>query len=225
MVLVAADTGVGLRGVVAAKDSAVVGGGRTASSQQTGHRDEDGVIRVWDTGSGRLLLTLPSSPDSLGVALSPDGRLVSGSGPDGFLRLWQVDDPASPMVLRGHRHFVRRTAFSADGRRLVSASDDGTRIVAGAQDGSVLLWSAETSGPPEVLRGHEGEVWDVTYSPDGRWVASTGSDKTVRFWPVGDGQTPVVLRWSGAMAPSVAYGRNAQRLVSAHADGTTRLWT
>jgi len=219
---------------------------------------EDWVIRVWDTGSGRLLLTKPSNPNALGVALSPDGLLVSGSGPEGSVHLWRVDEPTQPMVLRGHQHSVRRTAFSPDGGRLVSASDDGTLriwdtrtgaqqrvlgagedrimwsvefsrdgtgIVAGAQDGTVLLWAANASGPPVVLRGHEGMVWDVAYSPDGRWVASTGSDNTVRFWPVGDGQAPIVVRWSGPMAPSVTYGRNAQRLVSAHADGVTRLWT
>ncbi|MCC8248362.1 WD40 repeat domain-containing protein [Saccharothrix luteola] len=107
----------------------------------------------------------------------------------------------------------------------VEFSRDGTGIVAGTQDGTVLLWAADGSGQPVVLRGHEGMVWDVAYSPDGRWVAGTGSDKTVRFWPVGDGQAAIVVRWSGPMALSFTYGRNAQRLVSAHADGVTRLWT
>ncbi|UJW30100.1 hypothetical protein L3Q67_33505 [Saccharothrix sp. AJ9571] len=233
----------------------VLGVAVSADGRRAAALAEDRVIRVWDTGSGRLLLTQPSDPDALGVALSPDGLLVSGSGPEGSVHLWRVDEPHRSTVLRGHRHSVRRTAFSPDGGRLVSASDDGTLrvwdigtgaqlhvlgdqlmwsvefsrdgsgIVAGAQDGTVLLWAVNASGPPVVLRGHQGMVWDVAYSPDGRWVASTGSDKTVRFWPVGDGQAPIVVRWTGSMAPSVTYGRDARRLVSAHADGVTRLWT
>ncbi|MFI6024988.1 nSTAND1 domain-containing NTPase [Amycolatopsis magusensis] len=233
----------------------VLGVAVSADGRRAAALGEDRVIRVWDTGSGRLLLTQPSDADALGVALSPDGLLVSGSGPEGSVHLWRVDEPHRSTVLRGHRHSVRRTAFSPDGGRLVSASDDGTLrvwdvgtgaqlhvlgeqlmwsvefsrdgsgIVAGAQDGTVLLWALDAAGPPVVLRGHQGMVWDVAYSPDGRWVASTGSDKTVRFWPVGDGQAPIVVRWTGPMAPSVTYGRDAQRLVSAHADGVTRLWT
>src|SRR5262249_55406229 len=67
------------------------------------------------------------------------------------------------LVLQGHRYQVNDVAFSADGRRLVTASADRT----------IGLWDSTTG--QELLRvgtGHE--VTGVTLSSDARYLAAVG---------------------------------------------------
>ena len=41
--------------------------------------------------------------------------------------------------------------------------------------------------PPIIIRGHEGIVRMVAFSPDGQSLASAGDDRTIRIWTVGLG--------------------------------------
>jgi WD40 repeat protein len=121
------------------------------------------------------------------------------------------------LTLRGHTDVVMAVAFSADGRRLFSASADGTIRV---WNGTPLAEGAPLRDRP--LQGHEGPVLGLAFSPDGRSLATGVLDGTARVWEVAARR--LVYTLPGQDVPSVAFHAGGRRLTTVATDGTLAQW-
>jgi WD40 repeat protein/class 3 adenylate cyclase len=104
------------------------GGGPDFSSDgaliATRHEFE-GVARVWDARTGRLVAEFPHDTEIWAVRFSPDGRLlVTASGET--VTVWDVASGQRLVELPGHEGPVLTVDFSPDGSLIASGGDDGT---------------------------------------------------------------------------------------------------
>ncbi|KAF8227934.1 WD40 repeat-like protein [Tricholoma matsutake] len=77
----------------------------------------------------------------------------------------------------------------------------------------------------EALRGHEGWVYSVAFSPDGTRTVSGSSDKTIRVWDAATGQqVGEALRGHENQVCSVAFSPDGTHIVSGSLDKTIRVW-
>jgi WD40 repeat protein len=139
----------------------------------------DHEVHLWDLERGQRLsgFSFIGARYVHSVSFAPDGKtaLVGGES------VLHVIDAASGKLLRKlerHDGWLNGAVFSADGKRIVSASDDGTARV----------WDIATGKALTMLKGHEGSVRSVAFSRDGSHVLTGGSDATVRLWEASSGK-------------------------------------
>jgi WD40 repeat protein len=111
---------------------------------------------------------------------------------------------------------VVSAVFSADGRRVVTASGDTTARV----------WDLGGPSPTAiVLVGHRDPVLTAAFSPDGRRLVTASGDTTARIWDLG-GQPPAAVVLEAQRAPllGATFSPDGRRVLTVSSDDVVRLW-
>jgi WD40 repeat protein len=210
-----------------------------------------GGLKIWDTGTGQELRTLPASGV---VAFTKDGKRLASARQNGVVEIWDAFSGQALHTLRHKGPAAYSVAFNPDGTLLASGgityvqlwdtgngkplhtlsgqpklvksvafSPDGALLASGSLDGTVKLW--EPAGGKEIrtLKAHTGGVQSVAFSPDGTRLASGGNDKTIKIWNVDSGEDLRTLKGHTEPVLSVAFSRDGGWLASAGKDGL-KLW-
>lgn len=166
-------------------------------------------VRIHDTETGRLLYALSHAglaPRYL--SWHPDGKKLAVSG-DGKVGVWRFSEgpPEVELELKGELatwspdgSMIAVSRLSgvwdalserqlADSRGSISWSLDSRRLAIGCADGAIRIYdlTRDVAIAERSFRGHESEIWSVSWHPDGQGLASCGlRDETVRLWNVGE---------------------------------------
>ncbi len=146
--------------------------GRRMASARDGY-----TVRLWDLPSGQQVGRPLRFPTVGAVSLSPDGRTLAVTVPEGT-RNPGVEIFDVPTL----RH---RASLSEDETvwDVAQFTPDGRFLVGGSNKGWVRLWSTTTWSPASrVLAGHAGAVIAQSMSTDGRTLATGSADGTIRLW-------------------------------------------
>jgi WD40 repeat protein len=166
----------------------------SADGQFMTSTNKDGVVRVWEVGTGKLRTRFKALSTSIeGIALSPDGKVVALSGrADHAVHLWDVAAGRELHPFGGHRGGPLEVAFVGDGREVATVSRDSTYVgpkVTEWADWSLRRWDAATGAERAVTsRNLNGEVHLAAFSADGRRLITVLHDGTLRLWDVEAGK-------------------------------------
>ena len=186
---------------------------------------DDGKIQVWDSKTGKELLTLNGHARSasmwddhqvLALAFSPDGtRLASASrDKDKTVQLWDINNDEWFTLQKdtgyGIGIWTNVLAFSPNGKMLASGSTDKT----------VQLWDTTTGELLATLTGHVNGITALAFSTDSTTLASASADGAIRFWRTETG-APLPLHITGHMASvrAATFFQESSTLVSVAFNG------
>ena len=173
---------------------------------------EDGAVRLWDAGTGRLLgepllrgKTWPSA------AFSPDGRWIVTVA-EGEARLWDARTrrPVQAQPSTGGQVWAATAAFSPDGRRL---------FIGGAQ-GEIAAWDIEAGTFFWPLKTQPAAVEDLQVSSDGTMVLAR-SARIVNLFDADTGGDLAMPLWHDASVTRFTF--DGRRVVTMSQD-TVRIW-
>lgn len=148
--------------------------------------DSNGIVRVWETFSGKLLLE-KANGGGRQIAFSPDGKTIAlGGYYNPQIILW---DLTTNEYFGSITQNARSLVYSADGKILFAAG----------QDRIVRAWNIETRKLVKEFKGHEAELFALALSPDGSTIASAGGNggnskhNEIRLWDTKSGELLAVL--------------------------------
>ena len=169
-------------------------------------------------GGGVSYIEAPFGPNVL--AISPDEKRLAAGGRDGLVRIFDLSNGSSRLVLNGHRNetLIRSIAYSPDGSRLLTA---------GGSDGTARLFASDRQlGGPELLPGIDA----LAFHPKEQMAAFSDKEGNIHIWNLVSRKKLSTLQarpeWASPSAPKVldlAYRSNSQLLCS-YSDGRLRTW-
>ena len=115
---------------------------------------------------GRLLELLDDFGSVDGVAFSPDGKHLVGSG-EGGVRMWNLETAQNEWKGPQAR-YLKEVAFSPDGKQIATAWSPG-----------ISLWDRATHQRSASFKKVNGLIMRPRFSPDGRLLVGTGSGSAI----------------------------------------------
>jgi hypothetical protein len=173
-----------------------------------------GIIKTWDTATGAELMTLEDekASDIGSLIYSPDGSRLISYGRDNIIRVWDVASGGRVLA-------IEREGRVGSG---IALSHDGKLIALSGVASTIPIWDATNGRELMTLRGHNGRIGAVSFSPVAdRLVSCSYDDGTVKVWDTTTGLELMTL--VGEDTYDVAFSPDGSTIVAACEEGII-LW-
>lgn len=183
----------------------------------------DGVALVWETGTGKLLTSLPSNttaPDQPpAVSFSPDGQFILTNSDEHYGRVWEVK---TGRLVSSHlfNSGIHTSRFSPDGKTIISMTRTDLTLweaATGNQLNSLYSLKISPDLPFDTLHA-------ATFSPDGKLIGLAGPASTARVLEAATGKVLFELGGHNGAVNTIYFSPDSQLIVTASDDKTARVW-
>ena len=170
-----------------------------------------GSVKVWDPGSGALLLNLSTMDMMTGVDFSPDGSKIIGSTYGEVIKWDAGGSSLGSLSVAGGP--IWEVAYTPDGAHIAVRSESFVFVV-GEATGTAIYTISEVD-----------TIWDFAISPTGTWIATAVDDSsTVNFYNLSSGAMLGSVTGPAAPVLAVAASPDGVWLATVDANGTVQLW-
>jgi len=208
---------------------------------------EDGVLKVWDVETGKVIRTRTMHNSVTCVAMSAFGQLVTAGTENKnrfdplntiwtdrgvtTLKVWDVVTGHQLFRLKGTLRYVSCVAMSADGRLVAFGTmADERQSVPESQVNALEVWEVASGRELGAFNGHAKCIGGVAISADGKLVVSASSE--LKVWDISTLSDANVARGREEYGPQghtrqvscAAVSADGQRAISGSEDGTLKIW-
>ncbi len=204
-----------------------------------------GVVIVWDMETGQMIhqsATLSTAASS--VAWSADGKRyaagTNGAGGElpepGEVLVWDAETgkvlnrfDVKPDVTPGEWASAGDIAFSPDGKQVAVPVTAGSRgrpagLLINDAGASIRVWDLATGKSTQPVKGLQGSVDRVVFSPDGNLLATAGKDNTLKLWDLETGGQRVALQCDDRIT-AIAFSPDGESLAAGTSRGPVQIWS
>jgi WD40 repeat protein len=150
------------------------------------------------------------------IAIGPDNKtLVSVSGSDRTIRLWDLQEGEEIKELGENVGAETTVAFSPDGSSFVTGSI--------GEDRTIKLWDTQTLELLKTSAKQPGYIYDVAITPDGQKIIAAVRN-LVKVWDFVNGTELLSVKGATLDLNAIAISPDGRLVATANKEGTITLW-
>ena len=179
-----------------------------------------GKLSLWDAETGQNRSVFPIESHKGEAPVLPGQKDISSSSGamGGYARIMDTK------TANGIKKYVKYqnngiVAFSGDGSMIAAAQNSS--LVTRDDQFSILLWKVSSRQLQFTLKGHNGEIKALVFTPDGKTLASGSKDGTIRLWDTTTGNQ--IISFDSDLSTALAFSADGKTLASTHNKGI-KLW-
>lgn len=172
---------------------------------------KDGTARIWDTQTGKKMLSLKHNDQVNRATFNPDSSLIVTASSDHTAKVWRVLDGKEILNI-DHNDRVADVKFSPDGKLVGSAGWDRVAQV----------W--QISNQTRLFSiSHSQKINRLLFSPNNKWVITASDDHSLQVWDLND-QKMLYNLIQGSPVADIAITSNNKYIVSGDVNGNIIVW-